>query len=72
MDASPRAPSRPGFDWFLTASVVAVVAVFVRAIFFMPVEARQGAAQKIFYIHVPSAFIGLYVAFGIVAIAGAL
>ena len=72
MDASPRASSRPGFDWFLTASVVAVIAVFVRAIFFTPVEARQGAAQKIFYIHVPSAFIGLYVAFGIVAIAGAL
>jgi heme exporter protein C len=72
MNTSPRVTPRIGFDWFLTVSVLAVVAVFVRAIFFTPVEARQGAAQKIFYVHAPSAFIGLYVAFGIVAVAGAL
>jgi len=72
MSISPREAPRFGFDWFLATSVLAVVAVFVRAIFFTPVEALQGAAQKIFYIHAPSAFIGLYVAFGIVAVAGAL
>jgi heme exporter protein C len=63
---------RGGFDWFLTVAVVAVAATFVRAIFFTPVEARQGAAQKIFYVHAPSAFLALYVAFGLVALAGAL
>jgi heme exporter protein C len=72
MASTPRAENRPGIDWFLTASVLAVVGVFIRAIFFTPVEARQGAAQKIFYVHAPSAFIGLYVGFGIVAIVGAL
>ena len=39
-----------------------------RAIWFTPVEARQGLAQKIFYLHVPSAFIALYIAFGLVAV----
>ena len=63
---------RDSFDWFLTVAVVAVAATFVRAIFFTPVEARQGAAQKIFYVHAPSAFLALYVAFGLVALAGAL
>jgi heme exporter protein C len=63
---------RGGFDWFLTVAVVAVAATFVRAIFFTPVEALQGAAQKIFYVHAPSAFLALYVAFGLVAVAGAL
>jgi len=63
---------RRGIDWLLTSAVVAVAATFIRAIFFTPAEARQGLAQKIFYIHAPSAFIGLYVAFGIVAVAGVL
>ena len=68
MSSTSRAESRPGIDWFLTASVVAVVGALIRAIFFTPVEARQGAAQKIFYIHVPSAFVGLYIGFAIVAV----
>ena len=72
MSTSSKPEERNGIDWFLTIAVLAVVATFVRAIFFTPVEARQGAAQKIFYVHAPSAFIGLYVAFGIVAVAGAL
>src|SRR6476660_4435795 len=63
---------RRRIDWLLTLSVVAVAATFVRAIFFTPAEARQGLAQKIFYVHAPSAFIGLYIAFGLVAVAGVL
>ena len=43
-----------------------------RAIWFTPIEMRQGAAQKIFYVHVPSAFIALYVAFGLLAVASGL
>ena len=72
MASTPPAEARREFDWFLTTAVVAVVGVLIRAIFFTPVEARQGPAQKIFYVHAPSAFIGLYVGFGIVAIAGVL
>jgi heme exporter protein C len=49
--------------------VVALVAVLVRAVWFTPVEAMQGAAQKIFYVHVPSAFVGLYLGLPLVAIA---
>lgn len=72
MPASSPPAERGGFDWLLAAAVLAVAATFIRAIYFTPAEALQGAAQKIFYIHVPSAFIGLYVAFGIVAVAGGL
>jgi heme exporter protein C len=72
MPASSPPAERGGFDWLLAAAVLAVAAAFIRAVYFTPVEALQGAAQKIFYIHVPSAFIGLYVAFGIVAVAGGL
>jgi heme exporter protein C len=72
MTSSNQIADRDRFDWLLAAAVVAMVATFVRVVYFTPIEARQGAAQKIFYVHVPSAFIGLYVAFGIVALAGAL
>ncbi len=59
-------------DLLLTAGLVAVAVALVRAIWFTPIEVRQGAAQKIFYIHVPSAFIALYVAFGLLAVASGL
>ena len=72
MTSPHRVATRDRFDWLLALSVLAMAGAFVRVMFFTPVEARQGVAQKIFYIHVPSAFIGLYIAFGIVAVAGAL
>jgi len=72
MTGSPPARERRGFDWLLPVAIVALIGTFVRAIYFTPPEAKQGAAQKIFYVHAPSAFIGLYVAFGIVAVAGGL
>ncbi len=59
-------------DWLLVAAIVAVVAVLVRAVWFTPVDARQGAAQKILYVHATSAFVALYLAFGLLAIASAL
>src|SRR5690606_10906094 len=46
----------------------AVAGALVRILWFTPVELRQGVAQKIFYLHVPAAFIGLYFACGIVAV----
>lgn len=52
-------------------AVAAVVAVYIRAIYFTPVEALQGAAQKILYVHAPSAWVA-FLAFGLVAIASGL
>lgn len=60
------------FDWLLALAVAAVAAVIVRTIWFTPPEALQGEAQKIFYIHVPSAVVGLYLACPLVAIGGAM
>jgi heme exporter protein C len=68
--ASVRRAAGP--DWLLIAGFAAVAAVLVRAIWFTPLEARQGAAQKILYVHATSAFVGLYLAFGLMAIASAL
>ncbi len=68
--ARSRTPSR-GFDWFFALAVVLVAATLVRAIYFTPIEASQGAAQKIFYVHAPSAWVA-FLAFGIVAVTSIL
>lgn len=72
-EAPPAVPARrAGPDWLLLAGFAAVAGVMVRAIWFTPIEARQGPAQKILYVHATSAFVGLYLAFGLMAIASAL
>lgn len=53
---------------FFVVAALAVAALYVRAILFTPAEAKQGLAQKIYYIHVPSA-IGAYTAVTITALA---
>ena len=58
---------RPIFDWFFALAVVAVIGVYIRAIYFTPVEALQGPAQKIYYIHVPAA-LGAYLAVSVTAL----
>jgi len=55
-------------SWLPTVAGLAVVGTVIRAAFFTPLEAKQGAAQKIFYIHVPAAWVA-FLAFGLVAIA---
>jgi len=65
-----RAVTRRG----LAISAVALVGIAgacVLALGFTPTEARQGLAQKIFYLHVPAAWSAL-LAFSLVGIAGAL
>ncbi|HEY3746372.1 MAG TPA: cytochrome c biogenesis protein CcsA [Gemmatimonadaceae bacterium] len=57
-------------SWLNIVAGLAVVGTVVRAAFFTPLEAKQGAAQKIFYIHVPAAWVA-FLAFGLVAIASA-
>jgi heme exporter protein C len=40
-------------------ALIALVGIYVRALAFTPIEINQGAAQKIFYVHVPSAWSAL-------------
>ncbi|MFI5239707.1 MAG: cytochrome c biogenesis protein [Gemmatimonadales bacterium] len=54
------------------AAILAIICVYIRAIFFTPFDALQGPAQKILYVHAPSAWVGLYLAFGLVFIASVL
>ena len=68
----PEVQVHRGFDWLLAAGFFAVAGVYVRAIGFTPIEARQGAAQKILYIHATSAFVALYLAFALLAVTSAL
>jgi heme exporter protein C len=53
------------------AAIVAVVVTYIRAIFFTPLEAILGPAQKILYVHAPAAWVA-FMAFGLVAVASAL
>src|SRR5258708_37516352 len=69
---TPNAPGptpspRPVIDWVLGLAVVAVVLVYIRAIYFTPIEASQGPSQKIYYLHLASV-LGGYLAFGVVAL----
>ncbi|HKB52852.1 MAG TPA: cytochrome c biogenesis protein CcsA [Ramlibacter sp.] len=60
--------ARPTFDWLFVLAVLSVIATFIRAMYFTPIEALQGPAQKIYYVHPPSAWVA-FLAFGIVALA---
>jgi heme exporter protein C len=71
MTTTTTAPKRAGFDWVMALAVVAMLGAFVRVIYFTPTERLQGLAQKIFYIHVPSAWIA-FLAFFLTAIAGSV
>jgi heme exporter protein C len=51
--------------------LLGLVGVYLLALGYTPTEARQGLAQKIFYLHVPAAWSAL-LAFSLVGIAGAL
>lgn len=65
-DALPVA-TKPVFDWLFLIAVLGMAAAYVRAIAFTPLEARQGPAQKIYYLHVPAA-LSAYTALGVVAL----
>ena len=69
-DAAIRAITRRGLGISL-AAVLGLAAVYVLALGYTPVEARQGMAQKIFYLHVPAAWSAL-IAFSLVGVASAL
>lgn len=65
--AAIQTDTRPLFDWLFVVAVLALIAAYVRAIAFTPPDATQGAAQKIYYIHVPAA-LSAYLALGVVAV----
>ena len=66
-NARTRDAVKPVFGWLFAAAVVTVIAAYVRAVAFTPIEARQGAVQKIYYLHVP-AWMACYLAYGLVAL----
>jgi heme exporter protein C len=68
--AAARAIARRGLGISL-AALLGLAAVYVLAIGYTPVEARQGVAQKIFYLHVPAAWCAL-IAFSLVGVASGL
>jgi len=43
--------------WTMLVGLALIAGIYVRALVFTPTEAAQGLAQKIFYIHVPSAWV---------------
>jgi heme exporter protein C len=53
------------------AAAVAIAVTYIRVIFFTPLEALQGPAQKILYVHAPAAWVA-FMAFGLVAVASGL
>jgi heme exporter protein C len=53
------------------AAGAGLIVTYIRAIFFTPTEALQGPAQKIFYVHAPSAWVA-FLAFGLVGLASVL
>jgi heme exporter protein C len=65
-----RRVARRGVALGLVA-LAGLAGVYVLALQYTPVEARQGLAQKIFYLHVPAAWCAL-LAFSLVGIASAL
>jgi heme exporter protein C len=67
---SARALIRRGLR-ISVAALIGLVAVYVLALAYTPIEARQGMAQKIFYLHVPAAWCAL-MAFSLVGITSAL
>ena len=70
--APTTVPTLPAVDWLLAGSLLAVVGVVVRALLYTPADAALGPVQRLFYVHVPSAILGMYVACTVMAIAGGL
>ena len=62
------AHGRPALvDGWLVAAALAVIAAYVRVIYFTPAEATQGLVQKVYYLHLPAA-LNAYIAFAVVAV----
>ncbi len=69
---SPAARPLPMVDWVLMLALLALGAFVVRALQFTPADAALGAVQRLLYVHVASAIMGMYVSCTIMAIGGGL
>ena len=69
--ASPAAlgGATSGIDLLLVTAFVALAGLVVRVVWFTPVEAMQGPAQKILYLKIPSATVALYLGVPLIALA---
>jgi heme exporter protein C len=59
--ALEAAAAKPMFGWLFVVAVLAVLGTYVRVFWFTPTEALQGAVQKLYYLHFPTA-LGAYIA----------
>jgi heme exporter protein C len=66
-DARVPLEVKPVLDWLFWLAVLAVAALYVRAILFTPMDALQGNAQKIYYVHI-AAWLPAYIAIGVMAL----
>lgn len=62
-DATRKRPAL--IDAWIIVAAIAVIAAYVRVIWYTPAEATQGLAQKIYYLHLPAA-LNAYLAFSVV------
>ena len=69
-ERSARALTRRGLGISLVG-LAGLAGVYLLAIGYTPIEARQGVAQKIFYLHVPAAWSAL-IAFALVGLSSAM
>jgi heme exporter protein C len=69
-ETAARGLTRRGLALSL-AALLGLAGVYVLALGYTPIEARQGVAQKIFYLHVPAAWCAL-IAFSLVGLASAM
>ena len=56
--------SRGIIKWGVALTILglaALAAIYVLALVYTPLEVRQGAAQKIFYVHVPAAWMSMMI-----------
>lgn len=66
-DARASLEVKPVLDWVFVLAILAVVGLYVRAILFTPMDALQGNAQKIYYVHI-AAWLPAYIAIGVMAL----
>ena len=66
---APQSGATSSIDLLLVTALVALAGLIVRVIWFTPVEAMQGPAQKIFYLKIPSATVTLYLGVPLIALA---
>jgi heme exporter protein C len=69
-ETAARGLTRRGLALSL-AALLGLAGVYVLALGYTPIEARQGVAQKIFYLHVPAAWCAL-ISFSLVGLASAM